>query len=462
MKQWKIVVPLVVLMAIQYFYFEQQLELARQPTVRFPQPSQGKVLNQLQLPEFSQLAEKAKPSVVSIEVFNEGASRQYNGVGSGFIISEDGYLLTNYHVTQGDGELVVKLADGREFDAERIGNDPETDLALIKIATSGLDAFEFGSVEKTQVGSWVVAIGAPFGFEQTVTAGIISAKGRSVGEQYIPYLQTDVAINVGNSGGPLINMDGKVIGVNSKIISTDGGSLGLSFAIPIDLAVDVVNQLKNVGRVSRGFLGVGYEEVTRSVAEDSALDRQHGALINTVSRNSPAEVAGLKVGDIVTAVDGKKIVRYTELPFLVGRLRPGMETILSVFRDGKLKAVSIVIGSRDPRDVTANSLPPLFDLEAEDDRNLLNIAVSALSLDTKQYLELSTGVLVDSVDIGPASKAGLKKGDVILAIQSVPIVGVEGYNEILRDLREDSSIELLVLRHMQKGATETIRVELVD
>jgi len=390
MKQYKIIVPLVFLMAIQYFYFEHQLDLARneakqnsssQPapdnlaqqlqtsqssasqaekplsdsSAQFlQQPVPASTRSQIQLPAFSQLAKDAKDSVVSIEVGKEDNPRWLDGMGSGFVISDDGYLLTNHHVTEDSDQLLVKLADGREFEAELVGSDPETDLSLIKIPATDLKAFDFGSVDSAEVGSWVVAIGAPFGFEQTVTAGIISAKGRSVGEQYVPYIQTDVAINVGNSGGPLINMDGKVIGVNSKIISTDGGSVGLSFAIPIDLAVDVVNQLKNHGKVKRGFLGVGYVEVTRRIAQELALEKNRGALISQVSRNSPASKGGLKQGDVVTAVDGKEIINYTELPFLIGRLRPGMETELSIIRDGQIKKVKLVIGSRDPQE---NYLP---------------------------------------------------------------------------------------------------------
>lgn len=397
MKQYKIIVPLVFLMAIQYFYFEHQLELARSEsqqqafqerqnfasskaksiehnadqtslnpnsnsrssTLELSQPKPQASQTQIKLPAFSQLAKEAKNSVVSIEVGKEENPRWLDGMGSGFVISDDGYILTNHHVTEDSDQMLVKLADGREFEADLVGSDPETDLSLIKIPASELRPFEFGSVEGAEVGSWVVAIGAPFGFEQTVTAGIISAKGRSVGEQYVPYIQTDVAINVGNSGGPLINMDGKVIGVNSKIISTDGGSVGLSFAIPIDLAVDVVNQLKNHGKVKRGFLGVGYVEVTRRVAREFDLEKNRGALISQVSRNSPASKGGLKEGDIVTAVDGKEIVNYTELPFLIGRLRPGMETELSIIRNGQMKKVKLVIGSRDPQD---NFLP-----EAEND-----------------------------------------------------------------------------------------------
>jgi serine protease Do len=356
MSQIKIVVPLVALIIGQHFYFENQLAELEKLTIEkltieklrsISNSSQLTPNKVIHLPEFSKLAQRAKPSVVSIEVFDQDTLNSVTGMGSGFVISSDGYILTNHHVTQDANRIVVKLADGSEHDAIHIGRDARTDIALLKIKQDNLTAFEFGNVEQTHVGSWVVAIGAPFGYEQTVTAGIISAKGRNVGEQYIPYIQTDVAINVGNSGGPLINMDGKVVGINSKIISTDGGSLGLSFAIPIDLAIDVVNQLKSSGVVRRGYLGVGYTKVTREIAEKLSIKENKGALINAVSQGSPAEKGGLKVGDVVMAVDGKKIVNFSELPFLVGRLRPGVQTELSVIRDGKESKVILKVGSRN-------------------------------------------------------------------------------------------------------------------
>jgi len=350
MSQLKIVIPLLVLIIAQYFYFESKFDQLQKQAQVFPIPSQNSAKKILQLPAFAELAEQAKQSVVSIEVTSRESKRKVDGMGSGFIISDDGYILTNNHVTQGARRIVVKLADGSEHNAGIIGSDQETDISLLKINVNGLKPFEFGNVEESKVGSWVVAIGAPFGFEQTVTAGIISAKGRSVGERYIPYIQTDVAINVGNSGGPLINMDGKVIGINSKIISTAGGSLGLSFAIPVDLAVDVVNQLRNDGIVRRGYLGVNYREITHEIAENLSLKQNHGALIYGIVRNSPAANGGLEVGDVVTAVDGKKIINYTELPFLVGRLRPGMETELSIVRDGKNEKLKLVIGSQNSPD----------------------------------------------------------------------------------------------------------------
>lgn len=442
MNQLKIAIPLLLLIIAQYFYFENKLEKAQQQAVTFSVPSQEATQNVLQLPEFSKLAEQAKQSVVSIEVSSNESRRNADGMGSGFVISEDGYLLTNNHVTEGARKIVVNLADGSEHDAELVGSDPETDLSLLKIDVDGLMPFKFGSVEKTPVGSWVVAIGAPFGFEQTVTAGIISAKGRSVGEQYVPYIQTDVAINVGNSGGPLINMDGKVIGINSKIISTYGGSLGLSFAIPIDLAVDVVNQLKNNGKVERGFLGVSYREVTKEIAESFSLKQTFGALINSVSRNSPADRGGLRVGDIVTAVDGKKIINYTELPFLVGRLRPGMETQLSVIRDGEPETIQLVVGSRNPQvQVQLPTQPrrPLGD-------NPLQIKVSSISDEMRESLEVSGGVLIEEVLPGPAAESGLRQGDIILSIQTTAMNSVNDFNQMMKNFPDTGTVAILISR----------------
>ncbi|TQV84989.1 Do family serine endopeptidase [Aliikangiella coralliicola] len=443
MKPIKIIVPLLILIIIQYFYFENKLENAQKQTAEFSKPSTESTKTTLQLPAFSDLAEQAKQSVVSIEVSSGETRRRVDGMGSGFVISEDGYLLTNNHVTDGARDIVVKLADGSEHNAELVGSDADTDLSLLKIDVAGLKPFEFGNVENTKVGSWVVAIGAPFGFEQTVTAGIVSAKGRSVGEQYVPYIQTDVAINVGNSGGPLINMDGKVIGINSKIVSTFGGSLGLSFAIPIDLAVDVVNQLKTNGKVKRGFLGVGYQEVTREIAESFSLKRNRGALINGVSRNSPADKGGLRVGDIVTAVDGKKIINYTELPFLIGRLRPGMETELSIIRDGEHETLKLIIGSRDPQERVTYEQPVL---EPEQEDNPLKIRVSDVPDDVKQALNLNEGILVEEVEEGPASQSGLRRGDIIISIQTTPMNSVSDFNNIMENLPQSRTFAVLITR----------------
>lgn len=457
MKHYKLIIPLVFLLAIQYFYFEHRLaEQAQQNSLPqhqlTPQPTPQ---TSVQLPAFSELAKKSRDSVVSIEVANAGSPSGIDGVGSGFVISSDGYLLSNHHVTQGADHLVVKFADGSEFMGELVGSDPETDLSLLKVDRDNLQALQFGSVADTEVGSWVVAIGAPFGLEQSVTAGIVSAKRRSVGEQYIPYIQTDVAINVGNSGGPLITMDGKVIGVNSKIISMDGGSVGLSFAIPIDLASDVVSQLKQNGRVSRGFLGVGYQEVERELAASFASNKNFGALINNVSRNSPAAKGGLKVGDIITAVDGQQIINYTELPFLIGRLRPGMSTELSVIREGEQLELTIVVGSRHPQDIAA--IPTFQEIPIAD--NLLNIRVAEIPQDIRDSLNIEKGVLIDQVESGPAADAGLERGDIILNIQAKPIDNVEAFNSALALLPGQGYIAVLITRPGQGTRYVSIEIE---
>ena len=428
MKHYKILIPLVFLLAIQYFYFEHRLAQQALTTNNAELPVVQRT--NLELPNFAGLAKKSRDSVVSIEVANGRSSSNIEGMGSGFVISEDGYILTNHHVTQGAERLIVKLADGSEFDGELVGSDPETDLSLLKLDTDQLKALQFGSVADTEVGAWVVAIGAPFGLEQTETAGIVSAKRRSVGEQYIPYIQTDVAINVGNSGGPLITMDGKVIGVNSRIISTDGGSVGLSFAIHIDLASDVVSQLKEDGRVRRGFLGVGYQEVEKGLAASFASNKNHGALINNVSRNSPAAKGGLRVGDIVTAVDGQGIINYTELPFLVGRLRPGMSTELSIIREGEAQKLTIVVGSRDPQNLAVIEEPqqtPLIE-------NAFNIQVTEIPSDIRDSFNIDNGILIERVAPGPATDAGLRRGDIILNIQSTPINSIQDFDNIMAKL----------------------------
>lgn len=312
--------------------------------------------NAARLPDFVDLVEKSQPSVVSISttievkrrnIFSRSSGSSRGPSGSGFLISKDGFVLTNNHVIDGVDKVFVRLHNGRDLQAEIVGTDEETDIALLKIKGEDFKPLDIGDIENTKVGSWVLAIGAPFGFDQTVTAGIISAKGRSVGEQYIPYVQTDVAINPGNSGGPLINMNGRVIGINSKILSTSGGSNGLSFSIPIDLAMDVVNQIKDTGRVRRGYLGVSYQEVSYELAKSFGLDRSQGALITVVSPESPADKAGIKTGDIVLKVDKKSIKNSAELPFIIGRYRPNDEAKLYVVRQGKKLSLTVTIGSRD-------------------------------------------------------------------------------------------------------------------
>src|SRR5919198_730244 len=266
-------------------------------------------------------------------------------LGSGFIISQDGYVLTNAHVVEGADEITVKLTDKREYKAKVIGADRRTDIALIKIDATGLPAVRFGDPQKLKVGEWVVAIGSPFGFENTVTAGIVSAKGRSLPqENFVPFIQTDVAINPGNSGGPLFNLRGEVVGINSQIYSRTGGFMGLSFAIPADVALDVQRQLKEKGRVARGRIGVVIQEVTRDLASSFGLDRARGALVNQVEKGSPAEKAGIEPTDIITAFDGKPVESSSDLPRIVGATRPGSTATVEVWRKGATKKLALTVG----------------------------------------------------------------------------------------------------------------------
>src|SRR5437868_11207897 len=279
-------------------------------------------------------------------------------LGSGFVISQDGYVLTNAHVVEGADEIMVKFTDKREFKAKVIGADKRTDIALIKIDATGLPAVRFGDPQKLKVGEWVVAIGSPFGFDNTVTAGIVSAKGRSLPqENFVPFIQTDVAINPGNSGGPLFNMRGEVIGINSQIYSRSGGFMGISFAIPADVALDVQKQLKEKGRVARGRIGVQIQEVTRDHATSFGLDRPRGALVNSVEKGSPAEKAGVDVADIIVSFDGKNVDAQSDLPRLVGATRPGTSVPLEVFRKGATKKLQITVGELQEDRVAAAEKP---------------------------------------------------------------------------------------------------------
>ena len=461
MKYLKIILPFLAVILIQHWYFQSQINSLRtENNVPVKETSNTEHSVSRTSPNFAQLVERARPSVVSIEVSSRERRRGVDGMGSGFIISEDGFLLTNYHVTDGANRIEVKLADGTIFDAEIVGSDIETDLALLKIDASNLKPLEYGEVESTLVGSWVLAIGAPFGLEQTVTAGIVSAKGRSAGDQYIPYLQTDVAINMGNSGGPLINMQGKVIGVNSKIYSTDGGSVGLSFAIPIDLAVDVVNQLKQNGKVSRGFLGVGYQEVTRDMAEGFELKNSNGTLINAVTPNSPAAKAGLRVGDIVVSVDGNQIANFNELPFLIGRLRPGAETALSIIRDGEQMLLKLVVGSREQQAQNFRMQIPTFPQQESSVDNILKVGVIAIPETIKETYGIDHGVLINRIEAGPALDAGLDVGDVITSIRFATIESTEDFLKALTGLPKSGTLPVLVTRPGQ--GTRFVAISISD
>ena len=408
----------------------------------------------IQLPDFVELAEKSQPSVVSISTEIKVRQRSFfsrrpssgsrrGPSGSGFIISKDGYVITNNHVVEGVEKVFVRLHTGNHLEAEIVGTDAETDIALLKIKADKLRPLKIGNIDKTRVGSWVVAIGAPFGYEQTVTAGIISAKSRSVGEQYVPYIQTDVAINPGNSGGPLINMNGKVIGINSKILSTSGGSNGLSFSIPIDLAMDVVGQLKEDGSVIRGYLGVNYQEVSYELAKSFGLKRSRGALINTVAPESPAEKAGLKPGDIVLKINNKSIKNHSELPFVIGRYRPGDTANLHIVRGRERDKMNIevTIGSRTGEEIASNS-----EIPSSGKVDWLGAEIKNIPDEIIKRSNISNGVMVTKVGEGSIANAGIREGDIIQSIQLSSTNNLTEFKNVVDSLPESGSVPVLVTR----------------
>ena len=378
-----------------------------------------------------------------------GPRSESRSLGSGFIITHDGYILTNAHVVEGADEINVKFTDKREFKAKVIGADKRTDIALIKIdGGNNLPVVKFGDPTKLKVGEWVVAIGAPFGFENTVTAGIVSAKGRSLPqENFVPFIQTDVAINPGNSGGPLFNMRGEVVGINSQIYSRTGGFMGLSFAIPIDVALDIQKQLKEKGRVARGRIGVVITEVTRDLATSFGLDRARGALVNSVEKGSPADRAGIETGDIIVAFDGKQVESSSDLPRLVGSTRPGSQASADVWRKGAKRSVNITVGELQEDRIAAvdkpRAKPP-----AEASANRLGIVVGELSPEQKKGAGLNNGVVV--LEVRPDAKADVRKGDILLTLvhkgQHTEIKSTEQLNKVLAGLDKNAVITLQVRR----------------
>jgi serine protease Do len=358
------------------------------------------------------------------------------GQGSGFLISEDGYILTNTHVVDDTDEVIVKLNDRREFRARVVGTDDRTDIALLKIEADKLPRVTIGDPGRLKVGEWVLAIGAPFGFENSVTAGIVSAKGRSLPqENYVPFIQTDVAVNPGNSGGPLFNMKGEVVGVNSQIISRSGGYMGLSFAIPIDVAMDVAMQLKSGGRVDRGRLGVLIQEVSADLAESFGLDKPKGALVAEVETGSPAAKAGVEVSDIILRFDGREVESSIDLPRMVGATKPGTRSTLTLWRKGAIKEVAVVVGEM-PSEQTAAA--------PEKKTNRAGLVVSELSKEQKRQLNIESGVLVEDVT-GAAARAGVRPGDVILAVNNREVASAEELSAQISDSKR-KSVALLVKR----------------
>jgi serine protease Do len=343
---------------------------------------------------------------------------QNRGVGSGFILSGDGYIMTNAHVVDGAEEVIVTLTDKRELKARIIGADRRTDVAVVKVDAAGLPFVKIGDVNRLKVGEWVMAIGSPFGFDNTVTAGIVSAKQRDTGE-YLPFIQTDVAINPGNSGGPLINLRGEVVGINSQIYSRSGGFMGISFAIPIDEATRVADQLRSHGRVVRGRIGVQIGPVTKEVAESIGLGAPRGAFVSGVEKDQPADKAGVEAGDIITRVDGKAVDKSGDLPRIVGSLKPGARATLQVFRRGASKDLVVTIAEfeadRPARRAAAEPGSP-----PQVAKSTLGLAVSDLTEALKKELRVRGGVRVDAVE-GAAARAGLREGDVILSVDNTEI-----------------------------------------
>ena len=366
-------------------------------------------------------------------------------LGSGFIISSDGYILTNAHLVDAADEINVKLTDKREFRAKLIGADRKTDIALLKIEATGLPKITQGDPNKMQVGEWVVAIGSPFGFENSVTAGIVSAKGRSLAqENFVPFIQTDVAINPGNSGGPLFNMKGEVVGINSQIYSRTGGFMGLSFAIPIDVAMNISNQLSTSGKVSRGRIGVLIQEVTRELAESFGLPKQTGALVASVQKGSPAEKAGIEPRDVILKFDGKAVNSSGDLPRIVGSTKPGSKVQMQVWRNGATKELTVTVDEL-PQDEKPMGRAGKKG-KAPETSNRIGLSLSELSAEQKKQLETQNGLLVEDMVPGIASRAGIRPGDVILSINNQDVNRVEQFNQLLNKIEKGRNIALLVKR----------------
>jgi len=434
------------------------------------------------LPDFTDLAEQVGPSVVNIRTMEKVSARggmngmdedmleffkrfgvpipnmprqqrpnrpqqeeeQPRGVGSGFILSADGYVMTNAHVVDGADEVIVTLTDKREFKAKIVGADKRTDVAVVKIEASGLPAVRIGDVSRLKVGEWVLAIGSPFGLENTVTAGIVSAKQRDTGD-YLPFIQTDVAINPGNSGGPLLNMRGEVVGINSQIYSRSGGFMGISFAIPIDEAMRVSEQLRSSGRVTRGRIGVQIGQVTRDVAESLGLGKQQGALVTGVESGSPAEKAGVEAGDIIVRFDGKSIERIADLPRLVGNTKPGTKSTVTVFRRGSTLDLSIVIAEIDGDKPVVKAGERNAKPKSSSAAHQWGLTVSDLTAAQKKEFKLKGGVRVD-VATDAAARAGLREGDIIRAIANTEVHTVKDFESILSKADKTKPVNVLYQR----------------
>ncbi len=430
------------------------------------------------LPDFTELVDKAAPAVVNISTSRKversmTSSRQFGGqevpeifrhffgdrfpmppgggpnrgdeqrqsLGSGFIFDEDGYIMTNAHVVKDADEILVRLNDRRELEAELVGADEKTDVAVLKVEANNLPTLELGKSTNLKVGQWVAAIGSPFGFDHSVTSGIISAINRTLPQDvYVPFIQTDVAINPGNSGGPLFNLDGEVVGINSQILTRSGGYMGLSFAIPIDVAMDVANQLCEQGYVSRGWLGVSIQPVSEDLAESFGMEQAKGALIAELDSSGPAAEGGLEAGDVILEVNGQKVDHSTTLPRLVGDTAPGEEVELSVLRNGQRETITVEVGE------WPNAGPG----QADGDPVRLGIAVQPLNEMEKRRLGIEHGVRVVKVDpTGHAAAAGILPGDVLVRLGNQPVEGPEQLKEMLANLPDDQPVPVLLNRDGQ-------------
>ncbi|MGZ8372841.1 MAG: DegQ family serine endoprotease [Rhodoplanes sp.] len=376
----------------------------------------------------------------------QGGPREFQSqsLGSGFIITADGFVLTNAHVVEAAEEITVKLTDKRELRAKVIGSDRRTDIALLKIDATGLPYVRFGNPERLRVGEWVVAIGSPFGFENTVTAGIVSAKGRSLPqENFVPFIQTDVAVNPGNSGGPLFNLRGEVVGINSAIYSRTGGFMGLSFAIPIDVANDIVQQLKTAGRVIRGRIGVVIQPVTKELADSFGLTKSQGALVSSVEKGGPAEKAGIEAGDVILRFDGKPVTSSEDLPRVVGGTKPGAKVGVQVWRNKATRDVPVVVG--ELQDDRAAGQKPRSGKPPAATPGVFGMSLSELTDAQKKELKVEGGVLVAEVQ-GAAARAGIRRGDVITAVNNQDVKSIEHFRELMGQAEKGRIVALLVRR----------------
>jgi serine protease Do len=425
---------------------------------------------QAQLPDFTRLVEDVSPAVVKINTVSKGRKQQAQqlpqgqipeifrdlfeqrqqqkprlarSMGSGFVISDDGYILTNHHVVENADEIQVLFADRQEYTATVVGSDRRSDLALLKIKGQDLPTLEFAATDSLKVGAWVLAIGSPFGLDYSVTAGIVSAIGRSIptqkGENYVPFIQTDVAINPGNSGGPLFNLEGQVVGINSQIYSRSGGSIGLSFAIPASVAVGVIEQLKDHGKVQRGWLGVAIQDVNKRLAESLQLGTPQGALINAVEQGSPADKGGIKPGDVIVRFDGQIIVDSGDLPHVVGMMAPGENAQVEIYREGKRKKLTMKVGSLDTdrESIAANS----------DGTDRLGLIVEEMDDEERRALRLRGGVRVTQVSPeSAAAESMLQAGDIVVQLGYSRIDDIDEYNQVIAELPKNTPVAIRFYR----------------